>query len=213
MDRNRITSVPFTISSAGNYVVTAELVYSASTDNAITVNANNGRIDLNGHYLICSSPTNSAVGIYAGNKIDIRVRNGEILNFYNGVKFEWPGTGTSLSSGHAVDSVGFYNDYYGVLFSQTKTSVVRSCIFIGGYTGVAFLGGTGNRGTNNVASSMSYGLDSSGTDYFDSNYADHCFVGVRANSGTTWFRFRFSPSNCPLRMHGRSRILSQKATA
>jgi hypothetical protein len=189
-----ITSVPFTISSGGLYVVTAQLVYSASTGNAITVNANNVIIDLNGHYLICSVSGNSATGIFADNKLNIRVRNGEILKFFHGVGFDFS-SGTNNNIGHVVESIGFWNNNIGVWFHQTKASVVRNCIFNGGLAGIDFFAGTGNRAVGNVATGISFGFFSDGTDYFDSNYADNCGTGIDATSATTKLRFN-TTTNC-----------------
>jgi hypothetical protein len=189
-----ISSLPFTISAAGGYYLTGGLVYSASTGNAITVNANNVTIDLNGHYLICSASANTATGIFASNKLNCRVRNGEILNFNHGIGFDFPG-GTNNNIGHVIDSIGFWNNTFGVWFHQTKASVVRNCIFNGGTAGIDFFAGTGNRAINNVATGVTFGFFSDGTDYFDSNYADHCTVGVDATLATTKLRFN-TTTNC-----------------
>jgi hypothetical protein len=189
-----ISSVPFTISAGGTYILTAGLVYSASTGNAITVNANNVIIDLNGHYLICSVSGNTATGIFASNKLNIRVRNGEILKFFHGVGFDFS-SGTNNNIGHVVESIGFWNNNIGVWFHQTEASVVRNCIFNGGLAGIDFFAGTGNRAVGNVATGISFGFFSDGTDYFDSNYADHCGTGIDATSATTKLRFN-TTTNC-----------------
>jgi hypothetical protein len=189
-----ISSIPFTIGASGTYILTAGLVYSASTGNAITVNANNVTIDLNGHYLICSVSGNSATGIFASNKLNIRVRNGEILRFSHGVGFDFPG-GTNNNIGHVVEGIGFWNNNIAVWFHQTQASVVRNCIFNGGLAGIDFFAGTGNRAVGNVATGITFGFFSDGTDYFDSNYADHCTTGVDATSATTKLRFN-TTTNC-----------------
>lgn len=191
-----ITSVPFTINTSGNYVVTAELVYSASSGNAITVNAHHVTIDLNGHYLFCATANNSAKAIFASNKANIRIRNGEIAGFLHGVELDYPGTGPNLNVGSAVDTVGFYKTDTGVLFDQTIGAVVRNCIFIGpGTAGVEFFSGSGNRAVNNVANGLTFGFFSGGADYFESNYADHCTNGIFATSVETKFRFN-TTTNC-----------------
>ena len=190
-----ISSVPFTISAPGTYILTTGLTYSAASGAAIVVNANNVTINLNGHYIICSaSGTISATGIFASNKLNIRVLNGEILKFFHGVGFDFT-SGTNNNIGHVVDSVGFWNNTYGVWFHQTQASVVRNCIFNGGTAGIDFFAGTGNRAVGNVATGVGFAFFSDGTDYFDSNYADHCGTGVDALSATTKLRFN-TTTNC-----------------
>jgi hypothetical protein len=44
-----IASLPYTISSAGNYYLTQNLTYSGAAGNAITVSASNVTIDLTKH--------------------------------------------------------------------------------------------------------------------------------------------------------------------
>jgi hypothetical protein len=191
-----ISSVPFTINTAGVYVLGNALVYSGATGNAITVNTHNVTIDLNGHYLTCTAgSSNTATGIFANNKADIRVRNGEIVGFNRGIGFDYPGSGTNFNFGHAIDVVGFYNNQYGVWLHQSLGSIVRNCIFIGGTAGVDFFNGTGNRAVSNVANGVAFAFFSDGTDYFDSNYADHCTSGVEATSATTRLRFN-TTTNC-----------------
>ena len=76
-----IASLPYTISSAGNYYLTQNLTYSGAAGNAITVNASNVTIDLNGYQLFCSNSNNSTWGIYANNVSNVSIKNGAIDGF------------------------------------------------------------------------------------------------------------------------------------
>jgi hypothetical protein len=188
-----IASVPYTITAQGTYILANNLLYSAANGNAITVATNNVIIDLNGHILHTAISNSSATGIYANNRADIQVRNGAIAGFSNGVEF----SGASFNFGHVVDGIRFWQTKENaVWFVQSQACVVQNCQIIGpGRIGVYFNGGTGNRAANNVATGLTFGFASDGTDYLDSNYADKCTNGIWALSATTKFRFN-TTTNC-----------------
>ena len=190
-----ITSVPFVISTSGNYIVANELAYSASSGVAITVNAHNVTIDLNGHYLVCTAPNNWAIGIQATNKANIRIRNGEIVRFNTGIHCVWGFSGQNLNFGHAIDTIGFQTDGDAVLFEESTGCVIRNCTIVGGVNGIQFISGNGNRATNNVVTGVgNTGLSSNGLNYFDSNYVDNCKIGIQAAEKT---KLRFNTTtNC-----------------
>jgi parallel beta-helix repeat protein len=170
---------------------------SAASGNAITVNASNVSIDLNGHTLNCVTSSNSANGIYGSNRANLQVRNGLIGGFNHGVDLE---AGT-LAFGSGVAGIRFWKNQWAIYFNGSTGCVVQNCQFISGFVGVLFLNGSGNRATNNVASGLSYGFASEGTDYFDSNYADKCTFGIWAGSATTKFRFN-TTTNCTTAVTG-----------
>jgi hypothetical protein len=88
-----INALPYVISAPGNYLLGKSLVFSpgTATQNAITVNSSNVTIDLNGFYI--SKPQNGdtslSFGIYAADRANITVKNGIILGFFEGIRFEW----------------------------------------------------------------------------------------------------------------------------
>ena len=94
-----ITSVPYTITAQGRYILGNDLLYSAANGNAITVKTNNVTIDLNGHILHNLTSNNGATGIFASNGANVHVRNGAIAGFYVGVHFS--------GFGHLVDGIRF----------------------------------------------------------------------------------------------------------
>jgi hypothetical protein len=199
-----ITSVPYTISAPGRYIFANNLTYSAAGGVAITVNAHYVSIDLNGHYLYCPTSNNGAVGISASNKANLQVRNGAIVGFARGVDSEYPGSGTNYNFGHLVDGIRFWQNGNAVDFGQSKACVVQNCQIIGpGSMGVYFLSGNGNRATSNVATGLDIGFASTGTDYFDSNYADNCSYGIWSRSATTKLRFN-TTTNCTTGVSGGS---------
>jgi parallel beta-helix repeat protein len=194
-----ITSVPYTITASGAYIFAHDLTYSAANGVAITVTTNNVIIDLNGHILRTFVSNSGARGIEADNRANVQVRNGAIAGFSIGVL----GWGANPNFGHLVDGVRFWNNSYGVYFYESRCCVVQNCQITGpGLAGVYFNSGTGNRAANNVATGLSVGFSSSGTDYFDSNYADNCSsYGFYTYSATTKLRFN-TTTNCATGVFG-----------
>ena len=115
-----IASLPYTISSAGNYYLTQNLTYSGAAGNAITVNASNVTIDLNGYQLVCANSSYSTWGIYANNVSNVSVKNGAIAGFAFGIELGFPEGGSNVNFGHLVDSLRFSNDLEAVMFYMTR---------------------------------------------------------------------------------------------
>ena len=79
-----ISSVPFTISTSGTYVLSGNLVYAAS-NSAITVKATNVVIDLKGFTLSASDPNAMAAVFVTKSTEDFAIQNGEINGFNIGL--------------------------------------------------------------------------------------------------------------------------------
>jgi len=95
--RTPISSLPFTISSPGSYVITGNL---NATGTGITVNSSNVSIDLNG-YSIIGSGKGAFDGIYISDRSNVEIRNGTIRNFGRNGIYE----AGSNPSGHRVIEV------------------------------------------------------------------------------------------------------------
>jgi hypothetical protein len=79
-----ISSVPFTITTSGTYILSGDLTY-AGSNSAITVKASNVVIDLKGFTLFGSGPETNSIGIAALDTEDFAIRNGEINGFGTGL--------------------------------------------------------------------------------------------------------------------------------
>src|SRR5689334_15611004 len=77
-----ISGVPVTISAAGTYCLTTDLYVGSGT--AITIQADNVVLDLNGHAL-AGPGGSSSTGIYSNLHRGLRIRNGTVRNFSSGV--------------------------------------------------------------------------------------------------------------------------------
>jgi hypothetical protein len=110
------TTFPITISQAGSYVLTSNLVVTDPNVNAIEITTNDVTLDLNGH-MIQGPHTGSpwggtGNGIYAENRYNISVKNGKLWGF--------GGSGIHLSSsfgdpsfegaGHWIDKIQAANN-------------------------------------------------------------------------------------------------------
>src|SRR6201987_3246786 len=73
-----ITSLPFTISTSGNYYLPANLTYTGPAGPAITITASQVVLDLNGRSLVAGVSTNFAYGVLVFNQVDVTIQNGDI---------------------------------------------------------------------------------------------------------------------------------------
>lgn len=70
-----IGTVPYTISAAGSYYLTGDLVYGSAAA-AITIAANNVSLDLNGHVLTETSTAGGSSCVHASGYTNLKVSNG-----------------------------------------------------------------------------------------------------------------------------------------
>jgi len=183
-----ITTLPFTITTSGNYYLPGDLTF-PGIGAAILVNADQVVIDLNGRTL-ASTPGNTSFnfGVYVNNRIDVTVQNGDIDNFgYAGVFLA--ANGVDRNAKNVVDNVRFNNDSIGVLSISGTSNWVKNCIIDGGDVGIYFwadLGGS--RASNNtlenqkaaefpgIGIALLSGGGSAGT-YFENNLVSKTGVG------------------------------------
>jgi nitrous oxidase accessory protein NosD len=194
-----INSIPYTITASGNYVLGASLTYSGTTGTAITVNAHNVTIDLNGQYLYNPNfAANSAYAIYSNNKGNITVRNGQIIGFYVGIYLDNPSSGP-YNAGHSVEGTRLTNCTYGIFLTHGKSSVFQNnqiSTTVAGSEAIGFFGDGGNRVNGNVISgySSSSGISSNGGNYIEGNTVSSCSTGI-SMAGTDKYRFN-TTFNC-----------------
>ena len=76
-----ITKLPTTINKGGDYCLTKSFKVRVPSGNAIEVTGDNIVIDLNGHTIANKSNGNTAVGVFAGQRSNVTVRNGTLVGF------------------------------------------------------------------------------------------------------------------------------------
>lgn len=132
--RTPISSVPFTISIPGSYYVTTNLTVPGAAS-AITINANNVTLDLNGFTL--TGVNQLFDGILAESETNILIRNGAINNFAVGVD-------AYSASAVSVEHIRVSNvEGYGIFL--LGSAMARDCMVSGttetGFDGIFVNGG------------------------------------------------------------------------
>src|ERR1700739_852314 len=82
-----ITALPFTITASGNYFLPANLAVNMATGSAITINASEVILDLNGRSLMHVAPSDPGTGVLVNDQVDVTGQNGDIVGFGIGVYF------------------------------------------------------------------------------------------------------------------------------
>ena len=101
-----ITSLPYVVTTQGVYCFTGHLSTSITLGSAITINANNVTIDMNGFKLggLAAGGGTGATGIYAIQRKNITIRNGIIRGFRLGISLQ-DITPFTTSQGHVVRGI------------------------------------------------------------------------------------------------------------
>jgi hypothetical protein len=99
-----IASLPTTIISQGIYCLTSDFSTNLSSGAAITINANNVILDLNGHKIgnLSAGIATTADGIYAEDRQNITIKNGTIRGFFAAITLN---SFTSTSQGHLIEGI------------------------------------------------------------------------------------------------------------
>jgi hypothetical protein len=135
--RTPIGTAPFTISASGSYYLTGNISVGTSAANAITINADNVTLDLNGFTISSTHPTGSSAGIaLTGVRKNVQMRNGIIrgTTVYSSPNFTGGGFLSGISCPAGVRNVrisgvtveGVRDDGIAAQASN-NTSIVESC--------------------------------------------------------------------------------------
>lgn len=126
-----IVSLPATITQQGVHCFKKDLNTSATTGAAITVNAPNVTIEMNGFKLggLGGGPSTTAKGIYAVDRQNITIRNGTIRGFYYNVYLNISIT-ASAGSGHLLEDLRIESArYMGIFISGTRSTIRNNIVF------------------------------------------------------------------------------------
>jgi len=143
-----ITTVPFVITTSGNYYLPANLTGTAAAGAAITIAASQVYLDLNGRTVSDSTPTNFAFGILVFNQVDVTIQNGDIDNYYIGVFFS-PNS-TDVNAKNTAKNLRLNNNGIGVFSLSGTSNLVKDCIIDGGDIGILFSQDSGSRAEDNI---------------------------------------------------------------
>jgi parallel beta-helix repeat protein len=170
-----ITSLPYTISAPGNYLLGGNLSAAANSGAAITIASSYVTLDLDGLYLFGSGP--NSIGIAATDQVNITIKNGGIAGFNTAVALQ----GSSAAGpnyGHHVQDLNISGCPNGIWLVHGNQSVVeRNQISNGGGIGI-YAQGFGDRIKNNDISSFRVGIRSFGGNYIQANFLTYCFTAL-----------------------------------
>jgi parallel beta-helix repeat protein len=152
-----ITSLPYTITAQGSYIINQNL---KASWHGIKVQANNVTIDLNG-YSISGNNTSGGYGIYMNGRSNVEIRNGTIRNFGSHGIYEESSSGNS----HRVVNVRVMNNKGNGILLLGSNHMVKDCT-------------TSNNGGSGIYTHV--GCMISGNTVYDNGYE-----GISANSGST----------------------------
>jgi hypothetical protein len=140
-----ITAVPFVITVPGNYYLAKDLTFTAPAGTAITIEASQVILDLNGRTLKgLAKGFDTTNGIVIDNRQDVIIQNGDIDGFtFAGVLISDSAKKTKNQKNEVL-RVNFNNDEIGVLDISGSIDLVEHCRFDGGSVGwydIASMGG------------------------------------------------------------------------
>lgn len=198
-----ITAVPCTITTSGNYTLSANLSTTAATGAAITVSVDFVLLDLGGFKLedTATATTITTDGVTSANHKGVTIRNGTIRGFYRGVYLSSTGTGST----HLVDGLTVDASRFAGIWVEGAGSVVRNnrVSNTGGTTtatntdtyGVRVVGSGTHVANNDVTGTVGVGTGTGQGIYLDSadgavadgnrlsNAAAGTSVGINVNAG------------------------------
>ena len=123
-----IATLPFTIRSEGSYCLVQGLAWSAPAGAAITIAADDVRLDLEG-FTLDGSPAGAgtqAYGIYALNRRNLSVRNGSVLGFRRGLMLDDDSGAALQSSGHVIEGIHALGNLEAGIWVEGSGSVLRA---------------------------------------------------------------------------------------
>jgi hypothetical protein len=182
-----VTVVPTTISVAGIYCLTGDILSALAGGSAIEIASNNVVLDLNGHRLsnLGAGPSNLAVGVLATGRQNVTIKNGTIRGFYSGVRLD----GNTQA---VVEGIRFDRNYgqavYGLI---CQGSLIRDNLITntggrpedGASATAIFVGGLYNRVINNdIVNVIKSGQGTATGIYFGSIPTDGFAVNNRITS-------------------------------
>jgi hypothetical protein len=171
--RTPISSLPLTISASGSYYLTGNLAVATGT--AITINADNVTVDLNGFTISSSaSPANSTGILINGLRRDVTIKNGHIL-------------GTTTFSGGTFTSGGFVGGIASLNTTSTNLRISEVSVAGIGGTCIDLSASTRNMvdrctvsvcSTSGIVAGRVYNCDAdtTGSDAIVANSAVNCFA-------------------------------------
>jgi hypothetical protein len=203
-----IGSLPYSITTAGTYVLNQTLSFPSGSGIAILVKASNVTINLNGYAITNTSDqtTTNAIGIGEYNVENLTVENGEIVGFKYGVYLNGPSSGASFNLGHVVQGLRLaYCTYAGIWLNYADNCLIQNCqlsslgttgggVRVGGFSAGIYVISL-NGGTRvyrcqvlNAATTGFVGIGGVQGSYWEQNLATNCVYGFAFGNSPAAYR-------------------------
>ena len=173
-----ITTLPFTITQPGAYVLGKNLTY-AGTSNAITVDASNVLIDLKGFSIPFSGTTGMSGIVVSSSSSNVTIQNGAVFNFFINISLDGPEATIQNLRLETGETGGGGTSVWA--FPGATSCIIQNC----------FIAGNGNQDDgitvqqcsdvlvkNNHIVAEARGIISSSNNWIVSNYVDSCAIGL-----------------------------------
>jgi glucose/arabinose dehydrogenase len=122
-----ILTLPYTITAQGRYCFVRNLSTGQTSGAAITINSDFVVLDLKGFKLGGggAGPGTEATGVWALNRRNLTVRNGNIRGFQRGINFYDPTADASASHGHVLEGLRLDENTYAALDINGTGTIIR----------------------------------------------------------------------------------------
>ena len=122
-----ITALPYTITTQGVYCLTGHLNTSITDGSAITINANNVVLDLNGFKIggLSAGLGTQTFGIYANLRQNITIKNGTVRGFLYGIWLDDIPPYTT-SQGHVIEDIRADQNTFIGIWIQGNGNIIRN---------------------------------------------------------------------------------------
>jgi hypothetical protein len=122
-----ITSLPYTITVQGSYCLIRNLSTPIATGAAITINADFVVLDLKGFKIGggAAGPGTQTSGVYALNRKNITIKNGNIRGFLSAVLLEDDSGTFTVSQGHVIQNLRADENTHAGIHVQGRGTIIR----------------------------------------------------------------------------------------
>jgi hypothetical protein len=147
-----ISSLPATISSSGSYVIAANHNLNMAQGAAITVNANDVTIDLQGFTIsnIAAGVGTAAVGVYSLHRNRVTVRSGTLSGFHTGVMLH----GERVAGGCVAEDLSLTDCTAAGIMISGSSSLIRRNVINSSLRSSAFCAASSNTGILGIGVSL-----------------------------------------------------------
>ena len=175
-----IESIPFTITKAGTYILDGNLTLSGTGLYAITVDASDVVIDLNGFTLKNGTGKNNGI-LTASAAMNVTIQHGTITGFSTAVEVQ--------GSEQLVQNLRLFNNGNSIDASSSNFSTIQNCFIVGlnmnTDSGIVLVSCSGTVVKNNQIASAGTGCETmtTGGNSFIANQIANCSTGLLLGTG------------------------------